>query len=86
MHKDGWLIGEGNEIISGNTEHQVPVEYRYTDIDGDDIDMDRAIVQWYTCLKLRREIRIEDRNLGVIGKELKIEVKELWIAKQSVWK
>ena len=47
--------------------------------------MDRAIVQWYTCLKLRREIRIEDRNLGVIGKELKIEVKELWIAKQSVW-
>ena len=47
--------------------------------------MDIAIVQWYTCLKLRREIRIEDRNLGVIGKELKTEVKELRIAKQSVW-
>lgn len=86
MHKNGWLIGEGNEIISGNIEHQVPVEYRYTDIHRDDINMDRAIVQWYTCLKLRREIRIEDRNLGVIGKELKTEVKELWIVKQSVWK
>ena len=72
-------------MILGNTEHQFPVEYRYTDIDRDDIDMDTAIVQWYTCLKLRREIRIEDRNLGVIGKELKTEVKELWIAKQSVW-
>ena len=69
----------------GNTEHQFPVEYRYTDIDRDDIDMDTTIVQWYTCLKLRREIRIEDRNLRVIGKELKTEVKELWIAKQSVW-
>ena len=79
------MIGEGNEIILGNTEHQVPVEYRYTDIDRDDIDMYIAIVQWYTCLKLRREIRIEDRNLGVIGKELKTEVKELRIAKQSVW-
>ena len=79
------MIGEGTEIILGNTEHQVPVEYRYTDIDRDDIDMYIAIVQWYTCLKLRREIRIEDRNLGVIGKELKTEVKELRIAKQSVW-
>ena len=44
MHKNGWLIGEGNEIILGNTEHQAPVEYRYTDIDRDDIDMDTAIV------------------------------------------
>lgn len=46
--------------------------------------MDTAVVQWDMCLSLRRETRIEDRNLGVINEELKTEIKELWITKENI--
>ena len=37
--------------------------------------MDIEIVQWDLCLKLRRQTRIDNRNLGVIDINLVSEVK-----------
>lgn len=50
-----------------------------------DIDMDIAIVQWDLCLKLRRQTRIENRNVGVVNIELVSEVEELWITGEGVY-
>lgn len=50
-----------------------------------DIYMDIAIVQWDLGLKLRRQTRIENRNVGVINIELVNEVEEFLITMEGVY-